>query len=57
MIVNFCQWANGCESSSQNILILGNLPDNVATINNRIPILRIVIYAVVFENGNLTYVN
>ena len=36
---------------------LGNLPDNVATINYRIPILRIVNYAVVFQNSNLTYTN
>ena len=36
---------------------MGNLPDNVATINYRIPILWMVIYAVVFQNGNLTYAN
>ena len=36
---------------------IGHLPDNGATINYRIPIPQIVIYAVVFQNGNLTYTN
>ena len=39
------------------LAMVGNLPDDVATINYLIPILRIVIYAVVFQNGKLTYAN
>ena len=56
----YVQYDEAVESLSQGILLkgiltlMGNLPDNVANINYGISILRMVIYAVIFQNGNLT---